>query len=89
MRVRHVMRAILKMMRLWISNQCNCFRQSVLLRMGLVTVTLVISSSDPCSREEQLEPVTDSDKDLDQSQKRKISTQLVKRHQKTVIDFKK
>ena len=66
MRVRHVMRAILKMMQLWISNQCNCFRRSVLLRMGLVTVTLVISSSDPSSREEQLEPVTDSDKDLDQ-----------------------
>ena len=31
----YVMRAILKMMRLWIGSRCNLFRQSVLLRMGL------------------------------------------------------
>ena len=32
-----VVRTILKMMRLWISSQCNFFRQSVLLRVGLRT----------------------------------------------------
>ena len=37
---RYVMRTILKMMRLWIGNQFNCFRQSVLLRMGLRRTSL-------------------------------------------------
>ena len=39
-RVRYVMRAILKMMRLWIGSQCNFFRQSVLLKVGLRRTSL-------------------------------------------------